>query len=71
MKKNVNNDILIDCYSCAHSQVGKDRKTDRVVLVCSKTKIEAEGWCDRFVYEPGTDQTEREGIPMFLKKQAI
>lgn len=68
MGKNINADLLLDCYSCAHSQIGIDRKTGHVILICSKTTEKAISKCQEFIYEPGTDQEEL--LPMFLKKQA-
>lgn len=53
--KNINADILIDCYSCANSQVGHDRITGIPSLVCAITLERAGGKCGEFIYEPGTD----------------
>ena len=59
MAKNINTDTLLDCYSCAHSQQGQFIPTHKLILVCSLTMLEAKEHCSSFIYEPGTDASER------------
>lgn len=57
--KNTEADILLDCFSCVHSQGAQERGSCRTFLVCSLTITEAKERCEAFVYEPGTDQGVR------------
>lgn len=63
MAKNIENDSILDCWSCVHSQSGIDRITQKPNLSCALLECKAPiVRCDAFVYEPGTDQGERDGI---------
>jgi len=58
--KNVNGDVLLDGYSCSHSQPGIHIPTQQPILICSLTLKTCEKRCDdKFEYEPGTDAGER------------
>lgn len=59
MGKNLHNDTLLDCYACAHSQQGFFMPTLKPLLMCSLSLHEATERCNRFEYEPGSDQGER------------
>lgn len=57
--KNVNGDVLLDCHSCAHSQSGVWLPSQERWLVCALTLENAKERCEKFSYEPGSDQQER------------
>lgn len=84
MSKNVNGDLVLDCFSCAHSQQGADRTSHSPRLVCSLSLMAATERCSEFCYIPGSDQGEIErnsqtdtgtfarnaGISRFIKKES-
>jgi hypothetical protein len=57
-KKNVNGDVLLDCFNCSHSQ-STAHPYKGEIIVCSLTMGIATKRCLKFCYEPGTDQGER------------
>ncbi len=48
------------CYSCAHSQQAHRVSDNEPVLVCALRGQIADKRCDKFEFEPGSDEGEKD-----------
>lgn len=58
-EQHITGDVLLDCFSCQHSQSVTDRTSHYPQLICAVTLKSASERCPQFQYCPGTDQGER------------